>query len=185
MTEGIGLPLEDLWTKKLHSMICKELNQEIPYWSIASGGTGLDHMTRYLYNLKDLLRPQIIICYIPSSVRRERWHEDRWSVWSLEREKDTDFLTNEQLVNYQTEKNLVMINLMCEEIDAHFLYSRQFEEYKVENLNLSNFIYKELFIMQLDLARDNMHAGPKSNELFANTAFEIFWPNISEKLGLT
>lgn len=180
MTEGIGVPLEDLWAKKLHTKIVNKIGFEIPYWTIASGATGLDHMSRYLFHLKDMLRPQIIISHLPSNVRRERWHEDRWSIWNLDYDidKHTAILADENLVNYQTEKNLAMINIMLEEIDSWFFCSSDID------ISLSRFIKKDIFLEQIDFGRDGLHAGPKSNDLFANITFDVFWPNIQEKLGL-
>lgn len=181
ITEGIGVPLEDLWAKKLHKMICDKIGEYIPYWTIASGGTGLDHMVRYLHNLKDLLKPQIIISYLPMDVRRERWNEDRWSVWSLEvnSEKHTTILMDENFTSYQTEKNLVMLEMLLEEMDSWFLCSSGHE------FGLDRIINKEISLNQIDYGRDGIHAGPKSNEIYSQIAFESFWPIIEEKLNLT
>ena len=70
-TFGIGLPLHDVWAKIMHERICTELNQDIPYWNLAWGGSGTDQMYRYLYHLGPKLRPQIIISLTSFLERRE------------------------------------------------------------------------------------------------------------------
>ena len=188
MTEGTGVPLEDLWAKQVHDMICNKMNFNIPYWTIASAGSGMDHMVRYLYNLKDLLKPQIIISYIPNKVRRERWFEDRWSAWSLDLiiEKNTKIFLEDRYVTYQTEKNLAMLDMMLKELNCQFLYSSSMEDFKVSDyIDSPRFVQREHIPEQYDFARDGIHAGPKTNAIMAEKAFEYFWPTIEKRLGLT
>lgn len=199
MTEGIGLPLDDCWAKILHKKICEEYNIEMPFWTIASSGTGIDQMVRYLYNFKDLLRPQIIISYLPSKERRELWYETRWGVWVFEPEFTDKFGTHniaknfntkifidENYVEYQTEKNLVMLEMMLNQIDCSFLFSSSMEDFQINwYTNSPRFIQKPHKPEQYDVARDHLHAGPKTNNIMADMAFDYFKPIIKEKLGLT
>jgi hypothetical protein len=188
MTEGIGLPLQDSWAKQVHSMICERMNFNIPFWSVASAGAGIDHMVRYIYNIKDLLKPQIIISYLPDKVRRERWNEDRWSAWSLDLlvEKNTRIMLDERFIMYQTEKNLAMLNMILKELDCYFLYSSSMNDFKISDyVDSHRIIHRDHIPEQYDVARDCIHAGPKTNKIMAERAFEYFWPKIENKLGLT
>lgn len=184
MTEGTGVPLKDLWAKQLHSMICNRIGN-IPYWNVATAGSGLDHMVRYLYNTKDLLKPQLIISYVPEKVRRERWFEDRWSVWNLgiDIEKDTKIMLEEKYVEYQTEKNLAMLDMILNELDCTFLYSSSAEDFSISNyIKSPRYIQKQHIPEQYDFGRDGLHAGPKTNSIMAERAFEYFWPTIEQRL---
>ena len=144
MTEGVGLPLKDSWPKLLHNTICKSFNVEIPYWTIAVGGTGMDQMVRYFYNIKDFLRPQIVISYLPGLERRELYYETRWAVWNLDtvEGKNTRIFLDENLVSYQSEKNIAMLDLiltvilvLCAGFGAVtiFVFSLLFYLYWLEN----------------------------------------------------
>lgn len=187
MTEGIGLPLNDIWATLLHKKICKALNVNIPFWTIASGGTGIDQMVRYLYNVKDLLRPQIVISYLPSKERRELAFETRWGPWSLEtvEGRDTKVFLNEDLVEYHTEKNLAMIDMILSEIDCQFLFSSSMADFNITNyIDSPRFVQRPHVPEQYDVARDGIHAGPNTNVIMADRAFEFFLPHIAKKLGL-
>lgn len=188
MTEGIGLPLSDIWPTLLHKKLCSSLGVEIPYWTIASGGTGIDQMVRYIYNLKDLLRPQIIISYLPSKERRELSFETRWGPWSLEtiEGKDTKVFLEEDLVQYHTEKNLAMLDMMLKEIDCYFLFSSSMGDFKIKDwIDSPRFIQRDHVPEQYDVARDGIHAGPNTNIIMADRAYEFFLPIVAKKLGLT
>lgn len=187
MTEGTGLPLEDIWAKQVHKMICDKIGVSIPFWSVASAGSGIDHMVRYLYNVKDLLKPQIIISYVPDKVRRERWFEDRWSVWSLDLdvERNTKIMLDTKFVEYQTEKNLAILNLILNQLDCYFLYSSSMNDFSISDyINSPLIIQKDHKPEQYDYARDGLHAGPRTNKIMAHQAFDYFWPIIEQKLTL-
>lgn len=193
MTEGIGLPLEATWAKLFHNMVCNELGIVIPYWNIATAGAGLDHLVRYVYNLKDFIRPQIIISYLPNNARRERWLDDSWSVWDLDEttlwkwpikiEQSKETFLNERFIEYQTEKNLALLDMMLSEINCTFLYSSSTENFSISDyFNSTRYIQKHHIPEQYDFARDGIHAGPKTNLIMAERAFNFFWPYIEQRL---
>lgn len=188
ITEGIGLPLEDTWAYLLHKKICSEFNINVPYWNVGSGGTGIDQLVRYVYNLKDFLRPQIIISYLPSKERRELTFEQRWGPWSLEtvEGRNTEIFLNKELAMYQTEKNIAMIEFILNEIDSNFFFSSMDEEIDIKNYSSSpRFVQRSHKPEQYDIARDGIHGGPGTNKIMAERAFEFFKPFIIERLGLT
>lgn len=192
MTEGIGLPLEDIWAKKLHQLISHNLDYNIPYWNIATAGAGLDQMIRYLYNLIDTLKPQIIISYLPNTVRRERWTDDTWSSWNCETnfwswgfkmDKQQEVFLNQRFINYQTEKNLALLDILLKQIDCQFLYSSSMPEFDIlDYIQSDRYIRKDHLPEQYDYARDGIHAGPRTNAIMAERAFEYFWPYVKERL---
>ncbi len=189
-TEGIGLPLEDVWSKVFHSMLCEKIGTYIPYWNIAVGGTGTDQIVRNLYCEGDLLRPQVVISYIPYLVRRERWHEDKWIISSRYNRDDRaakKVFTNERLIQYHTEKNFAFIDLLMEKWDSIFLYSSCDYFFEFKSINLPR-MYKcnsgDALLNYLDYARDGIHAGPVSHRTLAEKMFQNSWPIIRQKLNI-
>ncbi len=188
MTEGVGLPLEDTWPKILHKKICEHYKIQIPFWTVAAGGTGIDQLVRYVYNLKDVLRPQLIISYLPESSRRELAFELPWGHWSLDTPegKNTKIFLDERLIAYFTEKNIAMLEMILNEIDCTFLFSSSMYDFDIKSYTQSpRFIQRPHVPEQYDIARDGIHAGPETNKIMAERAFEYFNPIIAEKLNLT
>lgn len=188
MTEGIGVPLEDVWPKILHKKICEHYEIEMPFWSVAVGGTGIDQLVRYIYNAKDLLRPHIIISYLPSKERREPAFEIPWGHWSLDYPdgKNTRVFLDPGLIEYQTEKNLAMLDMILKEINCTFLFSSSMWDFNISDyIDSPRFIQRPHIPEQYDLGRDGLHAGPETNKIMAERVFNDFRPKIEELLGLT
>lgn len=189
-TEGIGLPLEDVWSKTHNGMVKKKIGKEIPYWSLAVGGTGTDQLVRNLFIEGERLRPQVVLAYIPYIERRERWHEDKWIVSSkfTKDDKGTRLLfTDPRYIKYQTEKNFAMISLLMEKWDSIFLFNTTdffFEYYSIDLPRIARIDAGETLLKYLDYARDGVHAGPDSHRAFAEKFFDNSWPIIKEKLNI-
>lgn len=195
-TEGTALPLEHSWSKLMHKMICDKFNIEMPFWSIAVGGTGLDQMSRYLYHVGDLLKPQIVISSLPDTSRRERWNDDSWSVWEFDhlelklvKDKSAGIFIDDRFINYQIEKNFALIDLLLDRWDSEFVfvYNTDLHNLDISNMNLKRFtqIKKvESLPEEWDHGRDGIHAGPNVNRLFAERYFSIIESKIKDKLGL-
>lgn len=188
LTEGIGLPVEHTWAKLFHNKMCEDLGEKIPYWNIGLGGTGTDHMLRYLYHVGDLLQPQVIISYLPNVERRERWDGETFGPWTLlyDRDPGTELMINEELAYYQTTKNLAMINLLLDQWNSTMFCTLVDQNMRDVFDNLDNIKVKRSLILRqiYQPARDNLHPGPKPNELFADEMFQEFWPNIKDRLTI-
>jgi hypothetical protein len=184
LTEGVGLPLEHTWAKIFHSKVCNLVDKEIPFWSIARGATGIDHMVRYMNYYLPRLRPHLIISYVPFSERRERWFNDFFGPWSNESlSNEAKVLLDEKFVLYQTEKNLTMIDLMLEKYQSSMICSTVDYQFKLDYMNLQNIYQCTDFIHRKDLARDGIHAGPNTNKAFANLLFNHFKDVIFDKVN--
>lgn len=175
LTEGIGLPLEHSWAKIFHSKVCDLVKQDIPFWSIAKGATGLDQMVRYMNWYLPKLRPHLVISYLPSFERRERWFNDFFGPWHNECfEKENKILLDEQFVLYQTEKNLTMIDLLLEKYQSYMVCSTFDHKVDLGYMNFSNIKQCKEHVQMKDIARDGLHAGPQTNSDFANLLFDKF-----------
>ena len=138
--------------------------------------------------IKDFLKPQIIISYLPSKERRELAYETRWGLWTLDlaEGKNTRVFLDERLIEYQTEKNIAMLELILKDINSSFLFSSSMEDFDIKNYTDSPLFYQRPHVPeQYDIARDGIHAGPETNIIMADRVFEYFGPLIAEKLGLT
>lgn len=183
MTEGIGIPLENTWAKIMHNMICQDLNISIPFWSIAAGGTGLDQMTRYFYHFGELLQPHIVISNLPDISRRELWDAE----FSYYEEKTHSILFDGKFTDYQTEKNLVMMELLLEKWNSFFTFVTYNTDFDISYMNLKRFKQFEMFTIhrhEWDFARDGMHSGPNVNRLFAERFYNLINSLVKEKIGL-
>lgn len=184
-TEGIGLPIEDTWANIFHKKICNDLNQKIPFWNIAAGGTGLDHLVRYLIHYGDLLRPNIIISLLPHVIRRERWDTDQWGPWKqyVEKNSKSDVLYEKRYVIYQTEKNFSVLNLLLERWNSTFLFYSYDDDYDFTNINFPRIKQYTFDHTVVDYARDNIHHGPNTQKNFAEKFYQISYNDIKEKLN--
>lgn len=188
-TEGIGLPLEHTWAKIFHKKVCEKLGIEIPFWSVAKGGTGLDFLIRSLYNDCDILRPQIVISILPFLERRERWHDDDWAPCDgpLRNEMlgEMKLFLNERYITYQTEKNLIFLDLLLTKWDSLMLTMAAELEFDFQKISTSNIKYTDHYSTNIkDFARDGMHAGPLANAELSEVLFERFWPDIRLKFNI-
>lgn len=181
LTEGIGLPLDDCWAKILQNKISNKMNTKIPYWNLADGGTGIDHMIRNLYIEGNSLKPQIIISILPSLERRERWHRDYYGSW-FKTQKTAQILLDEKFISYQLEKNFAFLNLLLEKWDSYFLFASYDKSFNSKYMNYSRIKQIDFGLETTDLARDGFHPGPKSNFMFAQKVFQNYWPYIKDKL---
>lgn len=192
-TEGLGLPIEEIWPKLFLKKASEKLGVELPFWSIARAGTGTDHMVRSLYHYGDLLRPQVIISYMPTYHRRERWHDDMYipgqgTEIGKDAKKGYHFM-EDRFVVYQTEKNMAFIDMMLKKWDGLLLYvipdwntTSDIESLtQIKQLEGDHF-FEDFF---MDYARDGQHAGPKANALFAEKMFNASWPIIEKRLRKT
>ena len=181
LTEGEGLSLEDTWAKQFHKMVCKEINLDIPYWNIAVAGTGLDQLVRYLYHEGNILRPQIIVSYLPFLERRELYH-NKSLLSNMEIDSNNKIFFQEEYVNYQTEKNLIMIDSFLKNWESYMFITPCDYRFNLDYMNLERDSQTMLNLYtgpdDIDYAKDNIHPGPKTNKIFAEKAFEQFWPNI-------
>lgn len=188
-TEGIGLPLEHTWAYIFHKKVCEELKMYIPFWNISKGGAGLDLILRALYTDCDLLKPQVIISYLPFLERRERWHGDLWAPCDgpLKNEMagEIKLFTNERYVTYQTEKNLAFVDLLLEKWKSIMLAIPADQDFDFTKIPMSNIKFTPYYgPIAGDLARDGMHFGPRWNAEFAEELFKRFWPDIRHQFGL-
>ena len=193
-TEGIGLPLEETFSYLIYTQIKKMIGKEFPYWNLGLGGCGLDSIIRCYYYFYKKLKPQVAIAFFPSyrlEFFTHAWHSallkhDPYKIFSK-----NPFLLDKHVIEYSTEKNLAMLDLMLEQNKTLLVWDR-WDDNPFENVNfsqLSNFEnYAEAWWLAVErsnpssFARDGMHPGKKTNEEFAKIILDKYGDIICNRL---
>ena len=185
-TNGIGLPVEQTWAYKLLKKINEELKENIPYWTIAIGATGLDQQIRALYQLNDMLRPNIIIALFPDVSRREIYNKFNYIKDSTKEECYHKIFLDNKLIMYQLGKNLCFLKLLTEKYNTKVIancinfdkvyyeeYFKHFDFYRYKT---------DFYSTEVDKARDMMHCGKKTHTEFALKVYDEIFPIVKQIL---
>ena len=196
-TEGTGINLEDVWSYRLLEKIKQYKNVDIPYWSLASGGSSIDLQALYLHTFIDQLKPKYIFFLLPPLERRLfRAFTKPIMFSSREVKTPTAPLTSveSKIINQATPllldpdyyileslKSLILINEVCNRYQTKVFYSTWIKDIETEDSfeffedvkHLNNFTrLTHKFPEIIDKARDNQHAGPITNNNFSEYVFE-------------
>jgi hypothetical protein len=74
-TEGVGLPLNEVWSYHFHKKISTLTNKNIPFWSLGKGGTSIDYAARCFYKYCPQLKPKYVFYLMSGISRREYSYE--------------------------------------------------------------------------------------------------------------
>jgi len=82
-TEGIGLPLHEVWVNYIIDRIIKKHSgAKIPVWNLGIGGTGIDFAARAFVKYAPVLKPKYIFYLLSSATRREfAYGDERIQLW--------------------------------------------------------------------------------------------------------
>lgn len=205
-TEGIGLPLKEVW----HSLILDKIkllpkfaNLKIPHWNLGVAGAGIDTVTRVLYEQLPTLKPKHIFGLMLFYTRREFCYESN-EILNLipsnivvlpENVKDLDLriFTDDYNAAYQLYKNLIILNLLADQHNVKINMFSIFDIFhpadsmqekvtaiysKFPNINFFN-IRRGRMIR--DYARDGMHPGPLAHSFIADQMWEHIGPLFNGK----
>jgi hypothetical protein len=70
VTMGEGLPLDEVYAHRIVTHL-RSLGLKVPYWNAALPGRSVDHAARMLTCMAPVLRPDIVLAYLPDLHRRE------------------------------------------------------------------------------------------------------------------
>lgn len=156
ITLGTGLNIEDTFSH----IVSKELG--LNNCNLGKAGGSMDSMFRIAYYWLPKLKPKITVVVATNKERSEFFNEEykihepllprttKNNKWYL------DYLRNENNCKVNFEKNKYALHFLCNEINSKMLWF----EHGIE------FGYK------VDLAKDLMHPGKKSNRLMADEILE-------------
>ena len=125
-TEGIGLPMDDVWPSLVLNRI-RDLPQnkdkKIPFWSVAKGGTGIDAMAHELILHIDMIKPKYIFYHLGNYNRRDYCDDSlRIKYWapghSDMNEPFSKTFTNDYYSVHQFYRSLAIIDLASQKHDT-------------------------------------------------------------------
>jgi hypothetical protein len=176
-TEGIGLPIEATWAYQLLQKIRIKTGKTIPFWSLATGGAGIDTMASHLYQYIDKLRPRHIIFLRPPWLRRQvkinsDYHIEWMPGYELVPEAQQKVFSNEHFALQQADRSLTIIDLLAQRYNSivHHMNWQLVNgvDQKLESALVAckNFRYiNATWPQRVDVARDNMHPGPTTHTM--------------------
>lgn len=184
-TKGIGLPLEHTWAYILLDLIKKETNQDIPFWNLSFGGSGLDFQTRVYYHYGLKLKPKLVFAYLPV-YRRELYNDsDAYPSFCLPNSNKFNFnkfpyLIDNRIITYETEKNMCFLDCMLKLNDTVMIWNSYDKNYYDSSSHIQ--LKHNYQLLNDNKARDKKHAGYATNLTFAKTIFENYKDIIIDKL---
>jgi hypothetical protein len=184
-------------------------SKKIPFWSLAKSGTGIDYAARNLYNFGFQLTPKYIFYLMSGVSRREfKLHSEDYRSWFpnyshhfkkyQQFEMVTEIFSDPNYALYQTEKSLIILDLLGKVLNAKIfvfdlnnmdivedhqknkLFSK-FSNIEYFNNFLKNSVDKipESIIDRPKFARDNVHPGAVWHY---NTFYNV-WEALKSKLN--
>jgi len=191
-TEGVGLPLENVWAHCVLQQMREKTGLTIPYWNTAVSGGAVDTMASQLFYIhrKTKIRPKLVIGWIPPLYVRDfsfrSSKEFHYSNVPGSRhpvfvdELITPVFTDKYFYHHQAVRSLRMISLICEMWDAKMVMAcRGGSGFDVISSQLQGFTHVQIPQLRTCDARDGMHYGaPFHKELAGN-----FWKKIEPLLS--
>lgn len=189
-TEGIGLPLYETWSYKILEKIRAKTGFNIPYWSVALGGVGIDTAPNKLYWLtsKYKIKPKIVFGLFPPLYRREfQIMSDTTGTWLPNMQMNDQMPINvERLFSdefftlHQSARSLTTLEVLCELHESQMWCGSWGLENAKQRELLNSFPsithFDNVNPRLVDMARDDVHAGPVTQTRYAND----FWCALQE-----
>lgn len=166
VTEGIGLPVEHRYSDVLANLL------ECDVYNLGIGGTGNDiifyNLVTWFSTIKK--KPKLVIIQWTGNTRFLTLVDNKKIIpngpWD---EDNTDFLVNGDSINYFASKTTMMKQLLRTMIDVPII---EIPWQADEDMRGAQHVFTITPEYSVDLARDLMHLGIKSNHSIANSLFD-------------
>jgi len=179
-TEGIGLPVENIWTYQLLSKIRQKTNKNIPYWNLAMGGMGIDTQSLFLHWFSKMKKIDYVFALIPPLARREYLYEStimkHWNIHTNNHKVTIvdELFSDDQFLFYENYRSLTIIDSIVSNRSVMYCtpcwpVPDLCEILKLKEFNSLN--YFPAFTGNKEYARDGMHHGPTYHKGLADE----FW----------
>lgn len=189
VTEGIGLPVTDVWSYVLLEKIRAKTGWNIPYWNLSIGGGGFETMASTLmwFSRRSSSKPKIILSLFPPIYRREFCYEDssvRW--WSVPHKEYPNqinrLFSDDHFAIHQGHRSIQTIEALRLYFDASLIYSTwdPLEHNAFKTLNKSHRIEFPPLIFGNGKARDGIHYGAKLHRVIALRYWRVVEPLLQD-----
>ena len=158
-TQGIGLPVEHTWA----SIVAKHLG--LACYNLGIGGTSNDTAFRLAYTWLEVIQPKLVVLCTPSPERLELLSADE--IYELlphtpKHHPGQDFykhwIDNKNNAVLNRAKNVLAIEALCQQLGIRLITVK------------AELLFSTMYI---DLARDLMHPGRRSNAEFAQHVLQM------------
>ena len=184
-TMGVGLPQEDVFHERFAKRLQEHTGRSVVNWNLGVGGSSNDYITRTLFLAIPFLNPDLVLVNFTNLSRREYVSvENKFFYFFPNGCPYNDYVRRDiwrhfkELTSpYDDELNFFRNYKAVEALlsDRCWLFSTR-EPESLDRLNghanLTNYVGN---LINLDTARDKIHAGPKSHEALANAYWEKFF----------
>lgn len=186
-TQGIGLPIESTWAHLLTEKIRQHTNKQIPFWSLAQGGKGLDNQINLLYEFTSRQPVKYIFCFFPTSGRRDFCYDSEvvhtWIPNPIVHKNPFidvvgKLFTDPFFISHEETKSIMLLDLIRKHMQAQVVISAWGVQkaLSAKNLMKTNPEFKccPLVMPALpDYARDNQHPGVEYHRQVADQFWEV------------
>jgi hypothetical protein len=212
-TEGIGLPLNEIWSYYLHNKIVEVTNKTIPFWSLAKNATSIDYVARCFYEQSTQLKPKYIFHLMSGITRREySFESSKLNNWYPNATPSSKSLANDQLVSqifsdpnfaiYQTYRSAMILNSTAQ---AHgtkiFIFGLPMDagisqQQKIDLFSkFNNIEYIPVTISEMDNIDDSMipdriknrpikaRDGIHPGAIWQYKLYNFIWENVKNKIS--
>lgn len=194
-TFGLGLPEEAMWSYQIVQRIKRDTGGKVPHWNLAKNGSSIDVQFLFLEKYVHTLKPRAIFFLVPALFRRLIYFNGNTFITNFAHNGEltadhsiypkavldaTALNVDESYSLFEAHKYMMAINGLCKLYNTklyyqfcNFLTDNEQTFFKMKSPMYDNF--KKLsapWPRPIDRARDRMHHGPKSNEIFANTVWD-------------
>jgi len=194
-TEGVGLPVNKIWSTRLLNKLKVRTGKTIPHWNLALAGAGLDSIANGLYwhSVKFKRKLDYIVILFPAFTRREycyntkeikTWFHPGSPGLSSDSNIVDKLFIDREFIEYQSIKNLALIDAVSKSLNAKVIYSvwsflgvAAKREIDIIQENFTNFQYIKYPDLEydIDFARDSVHPGPSMHEKISEVFFEEYF----------
>lgn len=179
-TEGLGLPLEDMWSYNLVRILRIKTKKLIPYWNLALTGSGIDTQARFLYEFCKEKQIKYVFALMPTLERREYCFNGPdiklWNPYMLAKESFVNkVFADEHYAYHETGRSLMLLDSICRKNNAKCFMSQWTNAEPNVNLlqDFTSINYFKTEVKEIDLARDMVHYGPKFNLTFTTKMLSV------------
>lgn len=170
MSVGVGVDQHETWADVLKQKIAAHTNKSVVSWNLSTSGASADYVTRTVWRVDGVLRPDLVFVYWPPITRLELpdvYHDGKIIQKFIE---DDDFpkqMIDEDYLQFNFRKNLNFLKSHFQNHHASF-----FSNPVVETLIQHQMQDHNPFEMNTG-ARDGMHPSAEWHERVAEYYFQI------------